>query len=80
MSDLTMKAWHIENLIEQEPDVQVVLLVEAQEVIRKIEQERDKMESAFKTMISVYIVDDYIYGDDRINEVTKRFNRIMQEA
>lgn len=80
MSDLKMKSWHIENLIELEPDAQVVLLVEAQEVLSKIEQERDKMERALKKMISMYVVDDYISGEDRINEVNKRFDRIMREA
>lgn len=50
------------------------------EAISELKQERDKMESAFKTMISVYIVDDYIYGEDRLNEVNKRFDRMMREA
>lgn len=39
MSDLKMKAWHIENLIEAEPDAQVVLLCEAEELINRLRAE-----------------------------------------
>ena len=39
MSDLQLKAWHIENLIEHEPDAQVVLLVDAQSELERLRTE-----------------------------------------
>ena len=36
MSDLQLKAWHIENLIEHEPDAQVVILSEAQAELERL--------------------------------------------
>ena len=50
------------------------------EAISELKQERDKMERALKKMISMYVVDDYIYGEDRLNEINKRFERMMREA
>ena len=48
--------------------------------VRELVQERDKMESALKKMINIDIINDYIYGEDRINEINKRFDRMMREA
>lgn len=43
MSDLQMKAWHIENLIEAEPDCQVVLYDDAKELIEQQQREIDAL-------------------------------------
>jgi len=41
---------------------------------------RDKIESALKKMISMYIIDDYICGEDRENKIKDIFRRMMEES
>lgn len=50
------------------------------EAISELKQERDKMERALKKMISMYIIDDYICGEDRENKIKDIFRRMMEES
>ncbi|MCP4700501.1 MAG: hypothetical protein GY862_27165 [Gammaproteobacteria bacterium] len=50
------------------------------DALEKAEAERDKIESALKKMISMYIIDDYIHGEDRENKIKDIFRRMMEES
>ncbi len=45
MNDLKLKAWHVQNLIDVEPDAQVVLLVEAEKENAELRQRLEKAEA-----------------------------------
>lgn len=50
------------------------------EAISELKGGRDKIESALKKMISMYIIDDYICGEDRENKIKDIFRRMMEES
>ena len=65
---IELKAWHIENLIEIEPDAQVVILEDAQKEIQRLqgEVENAKVNSE--------------YWLKHFNELRKQFDEMQQRA
>ena len=74
-SDIKLKAWHIENLIESEPDAQVVLLCDALELenwynISKYSDENNllKIKELWSSIYSIFNMYPNVADDLKSNE------------
>lgn len=52
-TDFSLKAWHIENLIDSEPDAQVGILAEEQEAVDYLVEKNKALEAKFEAASKV---------------------------
>ena len=48
--DIEMKAWHIQNLMDVNDDIQVVPMIDAREVVESLEDDNKVLEDALRML------------------------------